>query len=197
MALHALPKTVPRFTSRQHLTPLRTSVRCLTLAAHQPITLRSTNPPCPPHPCSARVLPTHLHSSPLLRRRQSTQAPTNEGQPQGAVQSFPDPDRPDLFYHLFTPPTALSSTTPVFALSFLASPPPSILSSTILGWLPASGEGDGAGLNDFVENGASPRAAGSHAFLLSCCCARAWAKRCDRTRRGPEAESEIRMRTIY
>lgn len=156
MALHALPKIVSRFTSRQHLTPLRTSVRCLALAAHQPITLRSTNPPRPPPLHSARVLPTHLHSSSLFWRQQSTQVPTNQGnqgQSQGAVQSFPDPDRPDLFYHLFAPPTALSSTMPVFALSFLASPPSSILSSTILGWLPASGEGDGAGLNDFVENG--------------------------------------------
>ncbi|KAI0752739.1 hypothetical protein C8Q80DRAFT_472435 [Daedaleopsis nitida] len=69
-----------------------------------------------------------------------------------AAESFPDPDRPDLFYHLYTPPTALSSTTPVFALSFLATPPPSLLSSSVVGWLPASGEGEGAGLNDFVEN---------------------------------------------
>ena len=149
IAVRVLPRTVSRLTSRQHITPLRTSVRCLTLA------LRSTNPPRPPPLHSARVLPPPPHSHPLqsLRRQQSTQSPTNEGQPQGAVQSFPDPDRPDLFYHLFAPPTALSSTTPVFALSFLATPPPSILSSTILGWLPASGEGDGAGLNDFVENG--------------------------------------------
>ncbi|KAH9927915.1 uncharacterized protein BXZ73DRAFT_90630 [Epithele typhae] len=69
-----------------------------------------------------------------------------------AVQSFPDPDRPDLFYHLFTPPTQLSATTPVYALSFLPSPPPSLLSAAVVGWLPAAGAGDGAGLNDFVEN---------------------------------------------
>ncbi|KAI0372533.1 hypothetical protein BV20DRAFT_1034592 [Pilatotrama ljubarskyi] len=73
--------------------------------------------------------------------------------PQGsAVQSFPDPDRPGLFYHLFPAPTSISSSTPVFALSFLPEAPPSVLSSTVIGWLPASGEGEEAGLNDFVEN---------------------------------------------
>ncbi|KAI1786927.1 hypothetical protein LXA43DRAFT_975521 [Ganoderma leucocontextum] len=66
--------------------------------------------------------------------------------------SFADPDRADLFYHLFTPPTSLSSAHPVFALSFLPTPPPSVASSSVIGWLPASGEGEGAGLNDFVEN---------------------------------------------
>ncbi|KAI0657512.1 hypothetical protein C8Q70DRAFT_1001854 [Cubamyces menziesii] len=69
-----------------------------------------------------------------------------------AVQSFADPDRPDLFYHLFPAPTSISSSTPVFALSFLSEPPPSVLSCSVIGWLPASGEGEQAGLNDFVEN---------------------------------------------
>lgn len=73
----------------------------------------------------------------------------------GVAETFPDPDRPDLFYHLFTPPTPLSSTHPVYALSFLSSPPSSIMSASVIGWLPASGEGEGAGLNDFVENGTS------------------------------------------
>ncbi|KAI0725978.1 hypothetical protein C8Q72DRAFT_888126 [Fomitopsis betulina] len=69
--------------------------------------------------------------------------------------SFPDPERPDLFYHLFEPPTDLSHTSPVFALSFLPTPPPSVRSCTVIGWLPASTPGaqeEGAGLNDFVEN---------------------------------------------
>ncbi|KAI0767389.1 hypothetical protein C8Q74DRAFT_1203811 [Fomes fomentarius] len=63
-----------------------------------------------------------------------------------------DEDRPDLFYHLFDPPTPLSSEVPIFAISFLDSPPPSILSASVIGWLPALGPGEGAGLNDFVEN---------------------------------------------
>lgn len=65
-----------------------------------------------------------------------------------------DPDRGDLFYHLFDPPTPLSEVAPVYAISFSSSPPPHALSSTTIGWLPAStfAEGDGAGLNDFQEN---------------------------------------------
>ncbi|KZT04959.1 uncharacterized protein LAESUDRAFT_813833 [Laetiporus sulphureus 93-53] len=64
------------------------------------------------------------------------------------------PDRPDLFYHLFEPPTPVSSTVPVFALSFLPTAPPSVQSATVIGWLPASapGDSDEAGLNDFVDN---------------------------------------------
>ncbi|ETW77269.1 hypothetical protein HETIRDRAFT_241563, partial [Heterobasidion irregulare TC 32-1] len=68
--------------------------------------------------------------------------------------TFVDPNRPDLFYHLVAPPTPLSSSRPVFAVSLLEAPPPSSTSSTILGWLPAEAEGEseGAGLNDFKEN---------------------------------------------
>ena len=93
----------------------------------------------------------------LLRATTARTLTTTHSQASTAAESFPDPDRPDLFYHLFLPPTSLSSTTPVFALSFLPDPPPSLLSASVIGWLPASGEGDGAGLNDFVENGACPR----------------------------------------
>ena len=71
--------------------------------------------------------------------------------------SFPDPSRPDLFYHLVDPPTPASSSSPAFALSFLSSPPPTPDSSTIIGWLPAQSsggpsQGQEAGLNDFREN---------------------------------------------
>ncbi|KAI0698968.1 hypothetical protein C8T65DRAFT_793918 [Cerioporus squamosus] len=149
MALRILPKTLPRLTSGRPLLSFSTSLRCQrqTPAANQAV----VHPPSSSrslHLRPARIAPAHAHRS--QRRRQSTQ-PLQHNHAR-AVQSFPDPDRPDLFYHLYTPPTALSSTTPVFALSFLPTPPPSILSATVLGWLPASGEGDGAGLNDFVEN---------------------------------------------
>ncbi|EIW53324.1 uncharacterized protein TRAVEDRAFT_82544, partial [Trametes versicolor FP-101664 SS1] len=70
----------------------------------------------------------------------------------GAVQTLPDPDRPDLFYHLFPAPTSISASAPVFALSYLPESPPSVLSCAVIGWLPAAGSGDEAGLNDFVEN---------------------------------------------
>ena len=68
--------------------------------------------------------------------------------------SLVDPSRPDLFYHLILPPNPLSSIHPAFAVSFLETEPSSPTSATILGWLPATGEGeeDGAGLNDFKEN---------------------------------------------
>ena len=71
--------------------------------------------------------------------------------------SFPDPTRPDIFYHLINPPNPRSKHHPAFAISFLSSPPPSPDSRTILGWLHAAtaAESDsGAGLNDFLENSA-------------------------------------------
>ncbi|KAI0795747.1 hypothetical protein C8Q75DRAFT_712104 [Abortiporus biennis] len=72
--------------------------------------------------------------------------------------SFADPERPDLFYHLFyTPSTSTTNhaPTPIFALSFLNETPSRIDSKTIIGWLPAetsTGEEGDAGLNDFQEN---------------------------------------------
>ena len=70
--------------------------------------------------------------------------------------SFADPDRPELFYHLFHPPTSISETTPVFALSFISEAPPTVDSCAVLGWLPAAASEEGeAGLNDFRENGTS------------------------------------------
>ncbi|KAI9438187.1 hypothetical protein H4582DRAFT_1953449 [Lactarius indigo] len=68
--------------------------------------------------------------------------------------TFEDPSRKGLFYHLVPPPTPLSNTRPVFAVSLLADPPPSSESSIVLGWLPAETPGDDheAGLNDFVQN---------------------------------------------
>ncbi|KAF8635670.1 hypothetical protein AX15_000296 [Amanita polypyramis BW_CC] len=69
--------------------------------------------------------------------------------------SFPDPERPDLYYHLVSPPTPVSGAQPAFALSFLPAPPKTADSSTIIGWLPAvqeQGSGEGASLNDFKEN---------------------------------------------
>lgn len=95
----------------------------------------------------------------VLRTFSSSSRVQNSSNPT-PVESFPDPDRPDLFYHLFHSPTPISSSTPVYALSFLQQPPKTVQSRTVIGWLPASanveGEGeDGAGLNDFRENRAS------------------------------------------
>ncbi|OCH94570.1 hypothetical protein OBBRIDRAFT_789045 [Obba rivulosa] len=57
---------------------------------------------------------------------------------------------------MYHPPTPVSDDIPVFALSFLPDPPPVVLSSTVIGWLPAATPeaSEEAGLNDFVENGA-------------------------------------------
>ncbi|GLB39867.1 hypothetical protein LshimejAT787_0703770 [Lyophyllum shimeji] len=68
-----------------------------------------------------------------------------------------DPNREGLYYHPTPAPTPASRDQPAFALSFLESPPPHADSSTIIGWLPATGtsgspEGQEAGLKDFVEN---------------------------------------------
>jgi hypothetical protein len=76
---------------------------------------------------------------------------------------FPDPNRPDLFYHLVHAPTPVSRTLPAYAVSFLKATPPSVNSAAILGWLPAqthaSGSDEALGgkeqtsaLNDFKEN---------------------------------------------
>lgn len=62
-----------------------------------------------------------------------------------------DPSRPDIFYH----PVSLPMIGSVYAVSFLAQPPPTPDSCSVMGWLPAetAGEADAeAGLNDFVEN---------------------------------------------
>ncbi len=98
---------------------------------------RLGRPTSRPHECRGRI-------PRLLTTKSDTLPPT----------SFPDPDRPDLFYHLFSPPTPLSSTSPVFAVSLLSEPPALAESKTVLGWLPAEapGEEGEAGLNDFVQN---------------------------------------------
>lgn len=70
-----------------------------------------------------------------------------------AAATIPDPERLDLYYHLFEPPHQLSTQNAVFALSFLSEPPLSVFSRTVIGWLPALPEGTQAGLNDFTENG--------------------------------------------
>ncbi|KAF8182040.1 hypothetical protein BJ912DRAFT_832384, partial [Pholiota molesta] len=57
---------------------------------------------------------------------------------------FPDPNRPDLFYHLVHAPTPVSNTLPSFALTFLDDSPPTADSSTVIGWLPAQTYGPDA-----------------------------------------------------
>jgi hypothetical protein len=97
----------------------------------------------PPHTLSPRHFASSSSSS-------SAHAP-----PDGhKIPTFEDPSRKGLFYHLVPPPTPLSATRPVFAVSLLADAPPSSESSTVLGWLPAETPADDrdAGLNDFVQN---------------------------------------------
>ncbi|KAI0037085.1 hypothetical protein K488DRAFT_35732, partial [Vararia minispora EC-137] len=68
--------------------------------------------------------------------------------------SFPDPDRPDVYYHLIHPPSPFSDELAAFGVSFLSQPPPVASSSTVIGWLPAQrlGGSSEAGLNEFKEN---------------------------------------------
>ena len=98
----------------------------------------------PPH------FPRHFTSSPV--HALPSDGPSSPEIPTSTT--FEDPSRKGLFYHLVPPPTPLSATRHVFAVSFLADAPPSPESSTVLGWLPAETPGDdgNAGLNDFVEN---------------------------------------------
>ena len=87
-------------------------------------------------------------------RKYSKASPEADSDPGSRVLT--DPERPDLFYHLLEPPSAVSATNYVFGLSFLKTlklkgdggfP-------QIIGYLPASEGGDAieAGLNDFREN---------------------------------------------
>jgi hypothetical protein len=123
--------------------------------------------PCPIAPRSAPIFRFHfsVNSScqtssiaPLVARngtrRRTTLQPYTRAPLSSQSTSFPDPSRPDLFYHLVDPPTPFSSSAPAFALSFLSSPPAASDSRTIIGWLPAQSKGsdEGAGLNDFKEN---------------------------------------------
>ncbi|TBU23553.1 hypothetical protein BD311DRAFT_673735 [Dichomitus squalens] len=133
---HPAPGSTLSRAAVQTAASLTTALRFPQTRASRPLHSHSHRPPVPSRPSSTR----HISSSAPRASNPSV------------AQSFADPDRPDLHYHLFTPPTQLSSEYPVFALSFLPTPPPSILSSSVIGWLPASGEGEGAGLNDFVEN---------------------------------------------
>ncbi|KAI0289958.1 hypothetical protein BC826DRAFT_1029189 [Russula brevipes] len=115
-------------------------------------------------PLPSRTLPTlathgrllHAPSFAFAVRRSTSARAFSCSPPSSSLQTttFEDPSRSGLFYHLVSPPTPLSDTHPVFAISLLPDPPPSSESSTVLGWLPAETPGDDrdAGLNDFVEN---------------------------------------------
>ncbi|KIK92904.1 hypothetical protein PAXRUDRAFT_829548 [Paxillus rubicundulus Ve08.2h10] len=99
------------------------------------------------------IAPLVLHH--YLLRRPHTQLQSTSSQ---APPLLSDHSRPDLFYHLVSLPRLShpAQSPPVYALSFLPTPPPSGRSRTIIGWLPAVAEGGNedveAGLNDFVEN---------------------------------------------
>lgn len=100
-------------------------------------------------------------STSQLARAYSSTSKNPHAAPTGAtcISTTIDDERPDLFYHLYDPPNAVSSNIPVYALSFLKDPPSAPHSCAIIGWLPARAPGapegnadESAGLNDFVEN---------------------------------------------
>jgi hypothetical protein len=123
------------------------------------VSTRTVSPQC----CIRRLATsrsTHYHPNRFLHRPSSyarnrhhprLNAPFRRGY--SSEESFPDPTRSDVFYHLFSSPSSISPL-PVYALSFLSTPPPSVNSCTIIGWLPAAVEREGqeAGLGDFKEN---------------------------------------------
>ena len=122
--------TMPPLWARPSLTGLRPSVAAWTL-------WRQT------HASTARELP----------RRHSPAPPRVNSESDSRV--FADPERPDLFYHLFEAPT-VSATNYIFGLSFLETlkSKEDVGSLQILGYLPATEGGHvvEAGLNDFREN---------------------------------------------
>jgi hypothetical protein len=95
----------------------------------------------PTPPTRHRRSRAHIHSSAVV----CTIPPDDQA---ATSQTISDPGRPDV-------PSPLSSSRPVFAVSFLSAPPPTSDSSTVLGWLPATTETDEqkqVGLSDFKEN---------------------------------------------
>lgn len=89
-------------------------------------------------------------------RLYSTTAPTPPSTVQ-PIQSFSDPSRPELFYHLVQ---SQSQNALVYAVSFLPNAPIVVGSASVIGTLPANVESNsaqdesaGAGLHDFKENG--------------------------------------------
>ncbi|KAF7440032.1 hypothetical protein PC9H_000373 [Pleurotus ostreatus] len=64
---------------------------------------------------------------------------------------FSDPDRSDLFYHLIQPPNPVSSSNPVYAVSFISTELSLLDSKAVMGWVPAGIEGE-VSLIGFQEN---------------------------------------------
>lgn len=97
---------------------------------------------------------TYASKTSTLPRGYSTVSPEANSESNSPVLT--DPERPDLFYHLLEPPSAVSATNHVFGLSFLDAlkTKDGAQSPRIIGYLPASEGGHAieAGLNDFKEN---------------------------------------------
>jgi len=123
-----------------------------------------------PHITMTRNTPSNLRAFTFssIKANSSSSSSNTTGEEETLLQSklpnlvFPDPHRPDLFYHLVPPPTPLSRTHPAYALSFLGeevalhSGLGDGESPAVIGWLPAAQEGGGeTTLSDFVHNGMS------------------------------------------
>jgi len=104
-----------------------------------------------------------------LPRNYSTTSP--ETNPESNSHVLADPERPDLFYHLLEPSSAVSATNHVFGLSFLNAlrSKDNVRSPQIIGYLPASEDGHAvkAGLNDFRENRKSATDLGGSPLLIA------------------------------
>jgi hypothetical protein len=149
---HQLSRTTPRHA----LSKLESPQFChLRISASLPrrcfvSTFRSQSWHPAPNRVSRRLIKSHVHVLQPTRApfSSSPERPSDPSSDQDAPVMFSDPSRSDLYYHFLT------SEPPVFALSFLSSPPPDYNSPSVIGWLPAQtlGEEDEAGLNDFKEN---------------------------------------------
>jgi hypothetical protein len=138
-----LHRTASSLTPRLQRQSLSSSAFAMSLIRHPPD--GRTAPPFQPH--EPRGSCEHFHTSSICFA-----SPPDDV---AASQALSDPSRPDLFYHLVGPPSPLSSSRPVFAVSFLSAPPTTPESSTILGWLPATTDAHAqqhVGLSDFKEN---------------------------------------------
>ncbi|PPQ89226.1 hypothetical protein CVT25_001305 [Psilocybe cyanescens] len=155
-AIRTLRKDIMRISSCTRLT--QATVSKSSSPRHIHISTHSSKSTSLPH-IKSKVRIHHHHRT---CRAYTTISPSPlPSQEQTPDVVFPDPNRPDLFYHFTPPPTPLSPTLPAFALSFLdVAPPGGMDSPAVIGWLPAqtqapegkAGSESESTLDDFVGN---------------------------------------------
>lgn len=137
---------VPRVVLQPKYLRQTGSARALTSYSWQPEralhAFRRAAPPERRHTCQRTLRTQELQRTRFISSTLSTS------------KIFSDPDRPDLFYHLIQPPNPVSSSNPVYAVTFISTELSHPDSKAVMGWVPAGIEGE-VSLIGFRENGES------------------------------------------